>query len=66
MPALPQASEGKEIVTDYRAMGFTLGRHPLVLLRDRPALDRLQSAEQLATLRSGQLARSCGLVMVRQ
>ncbi|MXN76420.1 DNA polymerase III subunit alpha [Burkholderia sp. 4701] len=65
-PALPPASEGTEIVTDYRAMGFTLGRHPLALLRDRLALDRLQSAEQLATLRSGQLARACGLVTVRQ
>ncbi|OXI28309.1 error-prone DNA polymerase [Burkholderia sp. AU16741] len=66
VPALPQASEGHEIVTDYRAMGFTLGRHPLALLRDRLALDRLQSAEQLATLRSGQLARACGVVTVRQ
>ncbi|WP_322055714.1 error-prone DNA polymerase, partial [Burkholderia cenocepacia] len=66
VPALPQASEGKEIVTDYHAMGFTLGRHPLALLRDRLALDHLQSAEQLATLRSGQLARACGLVTVRQ
>ncbi len=33
--ALPQASEGNEIVTDYCAMGSTLGRHPLALLRDR-------------------------------
>ena len=66
VPALPQASEGDEIVTDYRAMGFTLGPHPLALLRDRLALDRLQSAEQLATLRSGQLARACGMVTVRQ
>ena len=66
VPALPQASEGKEIVTDYHAMGFTLGRHPLALLRERLALDRLQSAEQLQTLRSGQLARACGLVTVRQ
>ncbi|OXJ06685.1 error-prone DNA polymerase [Burkholderia sp. HI2500] len=66
VPALPQASEGNEIVTDYRAMGFTLGRHPLALLRDRLTLDRLQPADQLATLRSGQLARACGLVTVRQ
>ena len=66
VPALPQASEGKEIVTDYRAMGFTLGRHPLALLRDRLNMDRLQTADQLATLRNGQLARACGLVTVRQ
>ncbi|MDD1493931.1 error-prone DNA polymerase [Burkholderia stagnalis] len=65
-PALPQASEGNEIVTDYRAMGFTLGRHPLALLRARLDMDRLQSAEQLATLRNGQFARACGLVTVRQ
>ncbi|KVD88269.1 hypothetical protein WI90_20900 [Burkholderia ubonensis] len=65
-PALPPASEGKVIVTDYRAMGFTLGRHPLALLRDRLKMDRLQTAEQLATLRNGQLARACGLVTVRQ
>ncbi|MDR6502228.1 DNA polymerase III alpha subunit [Burkholderia ambifaria] len=38
VPALPQASEGSENATDYRAMGFTLGRHPLALLRDRMAL----------------------------
>ncbi len=53
VPALPQASEGTEIVTDYRAMGFTLGRHPLALLRKRLALDRLQTADQLAPPRSG-------------
>jgi len=65
-PALPPATEGKDIITDYRAMGFTLGRHPLALLRDRLDMDRLQSAEQLATLRNGQFARACGLVTVRQ
>ncbi|CAB3972693.1 DNA polymerase III subunit alpha [Burkholderia aenigmatica] len=47
-------------------MGFTLGRHPLALLRDRLTLDRLKPADQLAMLRSGQLARACGLVTVRQ
>lgn len=49
-------------------MGFTLGRHPLALLRERLALDLLQSphTQQLAMLRSGQLARTCGLVTVRQ
>nr|WP_254606799.1 hypothetical protein [Burkholderia contaminans] len=50
---LPQASEGHEIVTDYRAMSFTLGRHPLALPRERLALDRLQLAEKLDVLRSG-------------
>ncbi|WP_321959291.1 error-prone DNA polymerase [Burkholderia cenocepacia] len=65
-PALPQASEGTEIVTDYNAMGFTLGRHPLALLRPRLALDRLRPADQLATLSNGQFARACGIVTLRQ
>lgn len=43
-----------------------LGRHPLARLHDRLALDRLQQAELLATLRSGQLARAYWLVTVRQ
>uniref|UniRef100_UPI0016400651 error-prone DNA polymerase n=1 Tax=Burkholderia gladioli TaxID=28095 RepID=UPI0016400651 len=65
-PALPPASEGSEIVTDYRAMGFTLGRHPLELLRDRLRADRLLPARELAQLRNGQFARACGIVTVRQ
>ncbi len=64
--ALPQASEGSEIVADYRAMGFTLSRHPLELLRDRLRADRLLPARELAQLRNGQFARACGIVTVRQ
>lgn len=54
-PVAPQAFalESNEIVKDYRAMGFPLGRHPLALLRGRVGLDRTLSAEQLTTLRSG-------------
>ncbi|HDR9757858.1 TPA: hypothetical protein QDC44_001982 [Burkholderia cepacia ATCC 25416] len=47
------ALESNEIVKDYRAMGFPLGRHPLALLRGRVAHDRTLSAEQLTTVRSG-------------
>jgi len=66
VPALAQASEGAEIVTDYRAMGFTLGRHPLALLREHLRVDRLQTAAELGSLRTGQIGRACGLVTVRQ
>ncbi len=64
----PPVSGVEEIVADYRAIGFTPGRHPVVLLRGRFAFDRLQPVEQLATLRSGKLARACGprLVTVGQ
>ncbi|CAN5472729.1 error-prone DNA polymerase [soil metagenome] len=63
---LPMASEGQEIVADYRATGLTLGRHPLALLRKRLAPMRLKTAEELNTYPDGRLARACGIVTVRQ
>lgn len=65
-PALPLPSEGQAIAADYRALGLSLGRHPLALLRERLDADRLLSAARLAGLRNRQLARACGLVTVRQ
>lgn len=33
---LQAAAEGEEMVFDYAAIGLTLRRHPLALLRGRP------------------------------
>ncbi|MDM0011949.1 error-prone DNA polymerase [Variovorax sp. J22P168] len=63
---LPAAPEGEEIVGDYAALGLTLRRHPLALLRPRLARMRLMSADELGTLPSGRTARACGIVMGRQ
>ncbi|AGU50390.1 error-prone DNA polymerase DnaE [Variovorax paradoxus B4] len=63
---LPAAPEGEEIVGDYAALGLTLRRHPLALLRSRLARMKLMSAEQLRALPSGQTARACGIVKGRQ
>ncbi|MBO9651178.1 MAG: error-prone DNA polymerase [Variovorax sp.] len=63
---LPAAPEGEEIVGDYAALGLTLRRHPLALLRARLARMNLMSAEQLRSLPSGQTARACGIVKGRQ
>jgi error-prone DNA polymerase len=59
-------SEGEDIVSDYRGMGLTLGRHPLALLRKK--LDRLhvRRAAELSTLRSGLKVRVAGIVTHRQ
>jgi error-prone DNA polymerase len=47
-------------------MGFTLGRHPLALLR--PHLPKMQfiAARDIAKFSDRQLCRACGLVTVRQ
>ena len=63
---LQAASEGEDIVFDQAAMGLTLRRHPLALLRQR--LDKLgvQTARQLNPLPHGTAAKACGIVNVRQ
>ncbi|HSV35304.1 MAG TPA: error-prone DNA polymerase, partial [Ramlibacter sp.] len=66
MLALPAAPEGEEIVFDYAALGLTLRRHPLALLRPRLARMKLLTAAELHELPSGRRVRACGLVTVRQ
>ncbi|MBX3657841.1 MAG: error-prone DNA polymerase [Ramlibacter sp.] len=63
---LPAAPEGEEIVFDYAAMGLTLRRHPLALLRPRLARMKILNADELRDLPHGQRVRACGLVTVRQ
>jgi error-prone DNA polymerase len=63
---LPAAPEGEEIVGDYAALGLTLRRHPIALLRSRLARMNLMSAEELRAQPSGQTVRACGIVKGRQ
>lgn len=65
-PVLQTQTEGEEIVADYRAMGLTLNRHPVALLRAQLKERRFESAAVLGTYRDRQLARACGIVTVRQ
>ncbi|HEX9179816.1 MAG TPA: error-prone DNA polymerase, partial [Burkholderiales bacterium] len=65
-PALPAPTEGEDLVDDYRNLGFTLGRHPLALLRPRLTKMRCLSAEELRRLPHGSRARAAGLVTGRQ
>ncbi|WP_338912006.1 error-prone DNA polymerase [Mycetohabitans rhizoxinica] len=65
-PAFAPLTPGQAIAHDYRALGLTLGRHPLALLRAQLLQRRLLPAAVLQRYRDGQLARACGLVTVRQ
>lgn len=64
--ALPAPTEAEEITADYRALGLTLGRHPVALLRPALTNMRFQSAQVLNTYADRQIARGCGIVTVRQ
>ncbi len=65
-PQLAPPREGQDIVSDYRSLGLTLGRHPLALLRERLAQQRFVQATTLNGYPDKRLARACGLVTVRQ
>ena len=65
-PLLRAPGEGEDIVADYRALGLTLGRHPLALLRPRLEAAGLVTTAGLRSLRPGGRARTAGLVLVRQ
>ena len=64
--ALAPPNEVAQTLADYRAVGLTLGAHPLALLRDALARFKVQPAAVLATYPSGRLARASGLVTHRQ
>jgi error-prone DNA polymerase len=64
--ALPPASEGQEILADYASLRLTLNRHPLALLRKQLQKMNLSSAADLKTFPDRKLARTSGLVTMRQ
>ncbi|MBK8335524.1 MAG: error-prone DNA polymerase [Sterolibacteriaceae bacterium] len=63
---LAAPDEGEDLVADYRALGFTLGRHPLALLRGHLARLRFETAQAINTAPHRKLARAAGLVTCRQ
>jgi error-prone DNA polymerase len=65
-PLLPAPSEGEDVVADYRALGFTLGRHPLALVRPVLVRDGWMTAVEVAALPDGAPVRTGGIVVTRQ
>jgi error-prone DNA polymerase len=66
LPLLRRPGEGQDIVADYRSLGLTLGRHPMALLRDRLARERICAADTLWEIENGRRVRYAGLVINRQ
>jgi error-prone DNA polymerase len=60
----PTAAE--ETMADYRALGLSLKKHPLALLRKQLEACHVQTATVLRGYPHGQLARASGLVTHRQ
>jgi error-prone DNA polymerase len=63
---LAAPSEARDICDDYARLGFTLGRHPLTLLRERLTAMRFVTAQDIANSADRQLVRAAGIVTCRQ
>ena len=63
---LPNPSVAQDLRADYASMGFTLGPHPLALLRRELTMRRCRRSSDLATLPHGSHVRVAGLVTLRQ
>ena len=66
LPILRRPTEGEDIAADYRHMGVSLGRHPLILLRSKLDVAGIKTAREVADLAPGARVRSAGLVITRQ
>jgi error-prone DNA polymerase len=64
--ALPAPRIGEEIASDYRALGLTLGAHPMSLLRGRLQARRILGSRELQERRHGSGVHAAGLVTQRQ
>jgi len=65
-PTMAAPSEGRDVLDDYAHLGFTLGRHPLALIRPHLKRRQLSTAAELKGYRHGQPARASGIVTHRQ
>ncbi len=64
---LSAPSEIEDIKADYNSLKFTLGRHPMSIIRPRnEALKRTLEATQLPDIRHGRFVEVAGLVTGRQ
>ena len=63
---LPLMGLGEEVSHDYAALRLSLKRHPLALMRDRLAAERVTPADRLAAMNNGARVTVAGLVLIRQ
>ncbi len=63
---LAAPTEAENLVADYRHLGYSLGRHPLALLRDKLSTQRFRTARQIHATPADRFARIAGIVTCRQ
>ena len=64
--ALPQPTEGEDLLADYGTLGLTLGKHPMALIRESLSQRRCLGSQEVWKRRSGSRVRMAGIVSLRQ
>jgi len=63
---LPAISPGQQVLTDYQTTGLSLRQHPLALVREILARQKILTAAEMMKLPHGRFVRVAGLVLIRQ
>ncbi len=63
---LPVMPLGNEVMTDYATAGLSLKRHPISLIRERLAAEKITPADKLPSVPPGRRVKVAGLVLIRQ
>ncbi len=63
---LPKPTLEEVVLADYETVGLSLTAHPIGLVRDALARQRVRPAKALKSARNGQWMKVAGLVLVRQ
>jgi error-prone DNA polymerase len=63
---LPVMPLGSEVMTDYATAGLSLKRHPVSLIREKLAAEKITPADKLPTVPVGRRVKVAGLVLIRQ
>jgi error-prone DNA polymerase len=66
VPLLRPPREGQDVIADYNAVGLTLRRHPLALLRRRLDALQLVSSAKVKERAHGDIVHTAGIVTGRQ
>jgi error-prone DNA polymerase len=66
LPMLRRPTEGEDVAADYAHVGVSLGRHPLLLVRNKLEAAGIKPAQAVAELAGGARVRTAGLVITRQ
>jgi error-prone DNA polymerase len=63
---LPKITLSENVMADYKALRLSLKAHPMLLLRDSFAPDKIITCAELATTNTGSVIRLAGIVLIRQ